>query len=145
MAELVRREGAAVIRTNPVPAGRTPAVLNWSRWIARCPAPYCRGAATLDYGQVEVMCAEPWCGAAAQVYWPDNIADIELIVAVRPDPTTRNWEPGETIHDLLHDNLLHGIAPPGPLDAGPLLVLLGDRVVAGSALPAGFTPVAIDA
>jgi len=140
-----RPAGRAVVCTAPIVGGRTPAALNWSRWIARCPAPYCRGAAALDYGQTTAVCLEPWCGAVADVVWPANLPDIEYLVALRPDPTTRNWEPGETIHDLLADNMLHGIVPPGPLDGGPLLALLGDRIVGGTALPAGFQPRSIDA
>jgi hypothetical protein len=28
---------------------------------------------------------------------------------MRPDPTTRNWFPGETLHDLMFENASHGI------------------------------------
>ncbi len=136
---VLRTPGHAVVRyATTRPVASTPAVVNWSRWIARCPAPYCRGAADLTYGQPRMVCVEPWCGAESAVVWPPNVADIEYLLAVRPDPITRNWEPGETVHALLAENVEHGLAPlmlaDGPAAA---ISIVGDRVTAaGPALNA---------
>lgn len=141
MTVVARREptGLAVIRTEAPHGGTTPALVNWSRWIANCPGWYCRGATDLDYGQTWTVCAEPWCRTRAAVVWPANVPDIEYLLSLRPDPTTRNWEPGETVHDLLAENIEHGILPPSWLEsAGTVLALAGDRIVGGSAAPAGF-------
>ncbi len=134
-----RAPGPAVVRYATVhPVASTPALVNWSRWIARCPAPYCRGAADLDYGQQRIVCVEPWCGAESVVVWPPNVVDIEYLLAMRPDPITRNWEPGESVHDLLMENAAHGIAPPAVLAGDPAAAIriVGDRVVSGPAIEA---------
>jgi hypothetical protein len=61
--------------------------------------------------------------------WPANIDHIEALLRIRSAPATRNWRPGETIHDLLRENFTHGILPP-VTD----LEILGDRITIG--LPA---------
>ncbi len=136
---VLRTPGHAVVRyatTHPVAS--TPALVNWSRWIAHCPAPYCRGAADLDYGQQRMVCVEPWCGAESAVVWPPNVADVEYVLAMRPDPITRNWETGETVADLMAENIAHGVAPPALLAGDPAasIRIVGDRVVAGPAIEA---------
>jgi len=81
----------------------------WSRWIADCPAPYCRSALQLRRFEPFFRCWD--CGAGADIVWPSNLEDIERLLMMRPDPIARNWFPGETLADLLAENIRHGIAP----------------------------------
>ena len=78
--------------------GVTHARANWSRWVADCPSPFCSSALQLTPGQPWFRCRD--CDAVAEVVWPANPADIERLLVMRPDETTRNWEPGETLYDL---------------------------------------------
>lgn len=34
---------------------------------------------------------------------------VERVLMMRPDPSTRNWFPGETLIDLMRENGEHGI------------------------------------
>jgi hypothetical protein len=81
--------------------------VNWGRWLADCPAPYCRSALELQPGEQGMICWD--CGAACDVVWPADTALITELLAARPDPITRNWEPAEPINHLLVENLAHGI------------------------------------
>lgn len=76
--------------------------------------------------------------------WPPNVDDIAFVLSLRPVPETRNWAPGETLHDLLEENFRHGVALPAPtaIDDRPgqaetLLEVVGERIVGGLVLPAG--------
>jgi hypothetical protein len=59
------------------------------------------------------------------------IAGVERLLTFRPDVTTRNWVPGETLHDLLAENVAHGIGP----DVGESMTIIGDKITADT-LPA---------
>lgn len=115
--------------TDLAQSGAAYAEANWGRWVARCPSRYCRSAMQLQRWQPVFRCAE--CGTGADVVWPSFAEDAELLLMMRPDPTTRNWVPGEDLHDLLRENLEHGIVPreieghPG----GLVLSIVGDRIV----------------
>jgi len=37
------------------------------------------------------------------------VSGVERILMMRPDPSTRNWVPGETLQDLMWENGQHGI------------------------------------
>lgn len=37
---------------------------------------------------------------------------IEAVLVLRPDVTARNWEPGETVAELVAENLAHGVPVP---------------------------------
>lgn len=102
---------------------------NWGRWVGRCPARFCFSAMQLQRGQPAFRCAD--CGTGADVVWPPFAEDAETLLMMRPDPTTRNWVPGEDLHDLLHENILHGIMPPELEDhpGGLVQVIAGDRIV----------------
>ncbi len=94
----------------PVVPGTVFARANWGRWIADCPrAPHCRNAETLGRFSPVINCAN--CGARAEVVWPpdDVVYSIERLLLMRPDETTQNWEPGETLTDLMWENGAHGI------------------------------------
>lgn len=81
-------------------------------------------------GDASFTCRECWttCG----LLWPPFAAAVERLLMMRPDVTTRNWEPGETLHDLLEENVGHGIGPAGP---DQTLMIVGDEITKDS-LPA---------
>jgi len=66
------------------------AVVNWGRWLARCPRE-CGSAEGLDPGQKSAVCVE--CGYGATVDWPGNAAAITAALQKRPIPKDRNWAP----------------------------------------------------
>jgi hypothetical protein len=91
--------------------------------------PVCSDALKLAPGDSLFAC---WgCGAEAEVVWPVNPAAIERLLLMRPLAQSRNWLPGETLHDLLAENIAHGIGP--GMDES--MVIVGDRIVTDT-LPA---------
>lgn len=81
---------------------------NWSRWVAHCG--FCRfGRAALQPYAPNFDCGT--CGKTTDVIWPaeDMVAGVERLLMMRPDPSTRNWHPGETLIDLAFENAQHGI------------------------------------
>lgn len=80
---------------------------NWGRWVVRCPR--CPSALDGVPGDPAFRCWE--CGATAAVDWPPEatVAGVERLLLMRPDVTTRNWLPGETLIDLVVENAAHGI------------------------------------
>jgi hypothetical protein len=116
---------------------------NWSRWIVDCSS--CPSALAVPVGTHEVSCWD--CGQPiGPIVWPPDPVAITTLLAMRPlwvkseDGETwdcpRNWEPGETLEDLLRENTEHGLLPPEWLalaEASPdgRLELLGttDQVV----------------
>ena len=103
-----------------------PARVNWGRWIADCPS--CGSALAVEPGQ-PLLGATVWeadgehltaarfqegcwdCGTVTDLAWPDSgvIDGVERLLAMRPDPKTRNWEPHESLHDLMRENAERGI------------------------------------
>jgi hypothetical protein len=81
---------------------------NWGRWISRCSR--CPNAWRLDPGQSAWQCAT--CGTVNEAQWPADPAAVEYLLMLRPEFKTRNWEPTETIEDLLRQNAEHGHLPP---------------------------------
>jgi ribosomal protein S27E len=80
----------------------------WSFWEVRCGA--CRyGAEQLKRFQAWIECRI--CGQVTDVIWPPEamVHGVERLLMMRPDPTTRNWYPGETLGDLMMENGTHGI------------------------------------
>lgn len=146
---------------------RAVAYLNHGRWVAMCPRPGCHNAeqfggvgqagnvpgglrsdrfecrASIDFGAGPVPAGG--CGVVCGVDWPANIAEIEALVMPRPVPATRNWHPGEDLHDLLAENLMHGIVPTAALEGrgGLLLSIVGDEITVG-ALESAPRPPAIE-
>lgn len=81
---------------------------SWSFWEVRCGC--CR------YGAERLQRFQPWtecrfCGQVTEVIWPPEkmVHGIERLLMMRPDPTTRNWRPGESLHDLMLENGAHGV------------------------------------
>ena len=116
-----------------VKRGVTNARANWGRWVADCPSPFCLSALQLTRDQAWFTCRE--CEAVGEIVWPSMVDDIEQLLMMRPDETTRNWEPGETLHDLFEQNLEHGVLPwdPYSLTTDATFTLAKDRIVTGRA------------
>jgi hypothetical protein len=118
------------------------AYVNWGRWVADCPRQGCANALALERGQAVFECAgRGACGLVTDVEWPPNVWEIERFLAARPIASTRNWLPGETIHDLLFEGAAHGVLPiPAELLAsasrGPVLQVIGDLILADVLAPA---------
>ena len=120
-------------------AGAVYVRVNWGRWIGDCPTRYCRTATRMDLYEPVFACAA--CGHAGDAIWPAYAHDIARLLMMRPDWTTRNWVPGEELHDLLAENVEHGVIAP---DAGlqlergnyQLVAVTGDRIVADMVTPA---------
>lgn len=90
-------------------AGSAFARVNWNRIVVDCPRPGCTSALMVPPFSPGFECWD--CGWSAPIVWPPNLADIVAVLLMRPDPKTRNWEPGETVMELVGENLAHGIAP----------------------------------
>lgn len=91
-------------------AGTAYARANYGRWVVECPQmrPFvCRDALQMSPGDPVFRC--PTCGTVADIVWPFDLPMIEELLMARPDPSTRNWEPGETATWLLTENLAHGV------------------------------------
>jgi len=49
------------------------------------------------------------CGAIyTHVIFPEHRAEIEALLVKRPVQSTRNWEPKETLDDLMAEQIAHG-------------------------------------
>ena len=87
---------------------------SWGAWAARCGlcpngTPFRHLPGYLRPGTPQWEC---WlCGTVTEVIWPSEamMAGVERLLMMRPDPTTRNWFPPETLHDLMFENGAHGI------------------------------------
>jgi hypothetical protein len=103
-------------------------IVNWGRWLARCPRPGCtfaeyygvapaNGALRVGGLQLDRYVCLAGCGGAYAATWPAPSlrAGIEQLLALRP-AAHRNWEPPQTLADLLEENAAHGILAPTMLD-----------------------------
>src|SRR3954466_7243572 len=86
--------------------------MSWWSWVGQRPRPGCRNAEKrgrcddgsqggLEAGRSPCRASDGGCGFRCGVDWPSEILAIERIVLARPALGTRNWSPGETLHDLL--------------------------------------------
>jgi hypothetical protein len=117
---------------------------NWGRWVARCPRPGCPGAEHFGPDAISghvggltgigFRCAH--CGLVCAADWPPNVDDIMRLLLMRPVPANRNWEPGQTVHDLLAENVEQGCVPLALDPDEPLIRIVGDKLTAGYSLPA---------
>lgn len=123
------------------------------RWAARCPRPGCANAecfgrcddgsfgGLVDDGTFRCRPDKGGCGLICRAQWPPNVADLERVLLARPVPTSRNWQPGETVADLVAENIDNGLVPSdllgGDGTAGRRLLIAGDDVAGGL----GFTDV----
>ena len=92
-------------------------------WIVDCPR--CRDARHLPFGTTAYECV--YCGLGMEPAWPSEAmrAGVERLLSMRPIAYNRNWTPGETLHDLLAENIEHGIGP----DAGESIMIADDKIV----------------
>jgi hypothetical protein len=92
-------------------------------WIADCPI--CRSAAVRRFGDPVWECRD--CGTGVEVSWPAEHVrrGVERLLMMRPLQHTRNWFPGETLHDLLAENVEHDI---GPTEEGQHLMIVDDLI-----------------
>lgn len=101
---------------------RATVYVSWGMWVARCPADGCLGAEHFGHapitgavgGLTQVGFACNRCGLVCPADWPANAEDIWAVLSQRPIVETRNWEPHETLEDLLAENALHGLLQPPP-------------------------------
>jgi len=123
--------------------------MSHGRWVALCPRPGCLngeafgvcddgtiGGLTGDHFECRTEGVRPdgirvayggGCGLTCEVQWPPNIRDLERVLLARPAPSARNWSPGETVEDLVRENLTHGLVPSDALNGGPSRDLLEFR------------------
>lgn len=89
----------------------------YGRWLVDCPV--CRGANDVDPAEAVYLCSSCyWPGIFrpdrivpahfAAVEFPGERAEIERLLLKRPYIRNRNWNPGETIADLVLQNLENG-------------------------------------
>lgn len=101
----------------PWPTGATDrtaaAYVNHGRWCVDCPFG-CGSAQYASRADRRFFCIE--CGNDSTSGWvtviwpaPLDIAAIEAALGVRPQVATRNWQPGETVADLLAENQARGL------------------------------------
>lgn len=98
------------------------------RWLWACPV--CNAAQVCSESDRRAFCIE--CFNAGDGWWPvvwpdaETIAAADHVLAARPSDAQRNWHPQiETLLDLQHENLAHGIDPdaPGHVILGNVVVL----------------------
>jgi hypothetical protein len=113
--------------------GTTNARVAWSRWVGDCTV--CPSALWLSTLQPEFTCWD--CGQQIEVVWPSPslIAGVERLLSMRPDPTTRSWYPGETLNDLLLENMQYGVIPGFETAPSGLLLQVVDDKILTDALP----------
>ena len=116
--------------------GRVAARAYCGMWIADCLR--CKNAERLDRFQSGVMCS--YCNIGIEIIWPaeDFVHSIERLLLMRPIPYTQNWNPGETLHDLLAENAEHGVFDPLkaiPQDPGQSLLVITDETIRRDLLP----------
>ncbi len=106
---------------------------NWGRWIVRCPRPFCTNAIQVNRWEQAFTCAGAGgCGWSSPIEWPPDPEGIEALLSMRPDATTRNWLPGETLQQLLIENSTHDVVPREFLaESGCILETRGERITDG--------------
>lgn len=106
--QLAARVGVTVPPLDQVSRAKPlPARINHNRLIADCPD--CNGAEFVwRDGPHLLMCCSCWNGRVGGLWravtLPDDITTIEAALSERVDPQSRNWQPGETVADLLAEN-----------------------------------------
>jgi hypothetical protein len=80
----------------------------------------------------------PFCGAVNEVLWPSPgmVEGVERLLLMRPDPSTRNWWPNETLHDLMFENGAHGVFDSAPeMEPGTVKFSVNDFGIQTDNLP----------
>lgn len=90
--------------------GEVMATVVRSNWRVDCP--FCQSAMAAEPGE-PFFC--PDCAMQGNefkpmaIVWPKERAEIERVLLARPNPNNRNWLIGETVADLLTENVAHGV------------------------------------
>lgn len=80
--------------------------VNWGRILTDC---FCGDAPVVDPDWQLACCLG--CGRIYRTFViPSDFADIETALMARPDAPTRNWQPSETLQQVLDENAAHGVA-----------------------------------
>lgn len=82
---------------------RATAYVNHGRWVARCPTEGCGSSLVVSPADPRLLCPTCWKGYYP-VDFPDDVDAIEAALGERPGELNRNWEPGETVQDLIAEN-----------------------------------------
>ena len=100
----------------PTPAPETHSMVvyaevNHGRWIVNCP--FCPGAEFADPEDKRFYCLscgnEDVEGQWLKVKWPQTRNKIEIELLKRSRERNRNWRPGETVKDLIRENVRNGV------------------------------------
>jgi hypothetical protein len=81
--------------------------IDHGRWIVECP---CGAGNAVDVAAKIALCFG--CGTAhLNVRLPEQrtARAIERALLARPHVKTRNWQPDESVDDLMNENLRHGV------------------------------------
>lgn len=108
-------------------------------WVAECPRPWCVNAEWYgpgpNTGRVGGLGRKLFhclrCGLHCPAEWPRDADAIWQLLQQRPCAETRNWEIGETVDNLLAENVAHGLIDPQELGSG--LWLLNGVLVGAAA------------
>jgi hypothetical protein len=93
-------------------SGDVTARIDHSRWLADCP--HCNEAWFVSKRYPVLWCAKCRMSAngsnARRVVFPVGSEQVERLLSLRPDPTTRNWNSHkETVETIRRENLDRGI------------------------------------
>ena len=84
--------------------------INHGRWIVDCP--FCPSAELMNESGL-FMCQSCWNINNGRAYHnvakPNNRIKVERALLKRPEQENRNWKPGETVAQLLAENIEHGV------------------------------------
>jgi hypothetical protein len=86
------------------------AFVNDGRWVVTCG---CGGAQLASRARPLFYCLD--CAGEAHgfkwlaIVFPRDADAIEAVIARRPDPLSRRWNPGETVEDLTAENAANGV------------------------------------
>lgn len=85
----------------------TYAYVNHNRWVWDCPIRACPGAQVTHPDDRRAFCMHCYnCGDGwYPVIWPDDKAQIEALLDVRPANHFKNWNVGESLEQLAAENL----------------------------------------
>jgi len=119
MVWLMRQAHAVGFDFDPHTRGNVRAEINHGRWIARCA---CGGAEDVSPAEPVFYCLS--CGNADNdghvmtIEFPTAAAReaIEAALLKRLEMENRNWQPGESLDDLMGENKAHGLDDTGDAD-----------------------------
>jgi hypothetical protein len=122
LAEVVPPLDHVVLTARPLVAR-----VNHGQWIASCdcgapadkiPTP----GGVVFFDRPLVWCVRCRNGGTGRGWRPVTVPSsdlrtaVEAVLVLRPDLATRNWTPGETVAQLIVENVAHGVSVPRPDD-----------------------------